>query len=573
MSHDRVALDGVLGSPLVPQLSRCTIISTLGCLVICLFLASCGGAGSQPTGSSSTTAAPPPPPPSISIVISPPATSLDQGATLVFNATVNGTSNQNVTWSVQEGVSGGSVNAGTYLAPFSAGTFHVVATSVADPTKQAIATVTVRTAFIGVFPDTATLGPLSFRSFHVQVFGTVDTDVVWNVLEGPAGGSVDANGNYIAASNQGVYHVQATSVADPSLTGAATITVLASGFVPTGSMQYPRTGEKAVLLPASGNVLVTGGMEFVPVSTSLPYSELYVPGNKAFQSTGDMNQGRAYHSATLLADGRVLVVGGFFESPFLVLSSAEIFTPGTGAFTSTGNLATPRYSHTATLLPSGKVLVTGGVKDLNDVADAGALDTTELWDASTGSFVAAGSMTTSRQGHTATFLPSTGKVLIVGGSDFSGNILKSAELYDPATATFSPTGDLGTGRVYQTATLLPDGRVLITGGKIDANLKAKTTEIYDPATGTFSSLANLLNDRSNHTATLLPSGKVLLAGGLDSDDSPLFAAELFDPVANASAETGSMGHPRYDHTATLLPDGTVLVTGGGLDNTAEIYIP
>jgi len=565
MASNEAVPSGILSRFLVPTLSACSLV---GVVVICAFLASCGGAG-EATHSSSTTAAQPPPP-IVSIVISPSLVSVDQGASFGFNATVTGTSNHSVTWSVQEGVNGGSIDAGTYLAPFSVGTFHVVATSVADPSKQAAATVTVPAASLGISPAAATLGPLGVGTFNGQFIGSVNNGVIWTVIEGPTGGSIDASGNYVAPPGQGTYHVQAKSVADPSLVATATITVVASGFVPTGSMQHSRHGEKAVLLPASGKVLVTGGYLLEPdyYYLSLPYSELYVPGTTAFQATSDMNQARGSHTATLLADGRVLVTGGFFQAsgtPYTVLSNAEIFTPGTGAFTSTGSLAFTRYSHTATLLPSGKVLVTGG-------AGTG-MDTAELWDPSTGSFAPAGTMSTSRQYHSATFLPSMGKVLIVGGLDGEDDFLKSAELYDPATATFSPTGDLGTERLGHTATLLPNGKILITGGMTAAGVITKTTEIYDPATGTFSPLADMVTERCYHTATLLPSGKMLLAGGLGADGAPSFTAELLDPVANASAAVGSMAQPRSEHTATLLPDGTVLVTGGSFNTKAEIYIP
>jgi hypothetical protein len=68
-----------------------------------------------------------------------------------------------------------------------------------------------------------------------------------------------------------------------------------------------------------------------------------------FTATGNMLSTRTYHTATLLADGRVLIVGGITNTS-TSLSSAELYDPGTGTFSRTGNMITPRQAHTATLL-------------------------------------------------------------------------------------------------------------------------------------------------------------------------------------------------------------------------------
>jgi len=130
-----------------------------------------------------------------------------------------------------------------------------------------------------------------------------------------------------------------------------------------------------------------------------------------------------------------------------------------------------RTSHTATLLPNDKVLVVGGL---------GGLATAELYDPSTGQFSATGSMVSAvtRYSYTATLLDNVssqeyGKVLVVGGTSNGATGVTSAELYDPATGLFSATGSMAAARVLHAATLLGNGKLLVTGGTIST-----TAELY-----------------------------------------------------------------------------------------------
>jgi hypothetical protein len=166
------------------------------------------------------------------------------------------------------------------------------------------------------------------------------------------------------------------------------------------------------------------------------------------------------HTATLLPEGRVLIAGGY--DPDLsnatgslgVFAAAEIYDPKTGSFSPTGSMTTARAGHTATLLADGRVLVAGG----------DSLATAEIYDPKTGSFGPTGSMANARVGHTATLL-ADGRVLVTAGThDFWDENYASAELYDPTTGSFGPTGSITTLRDSHTATLLADGRVLVTGG-------------------------------------------------------------------------------------------------------------
>ena len=276
-------------------------------------------------------------------------------------------------------------------------------------------------------------------------------------------------------------------------------------------------------------------------------------GAGVFSSAPPLKTIRASHTATLLPDGRILVLGGYRGDG--ANWTAELRDPATGVFTSTGNLGDARYFHTATLLPDGRVLVVGGSAD-NQVTLASA----ELWDPATGAFTRAGTLATTRMFHTATLLDD-GWVLVVGGlSSAGGTRAPDAELWDPATGKFGPAGNLAQPRGWHTATLLPDGRVLVATGP-------KQVEVWDPDTRSFSPAGSLGQESWWGTATPLSDGRVLVVGGLAGDGYPgdggaVASAELWDPAASDFEPAGTLGQARGMHSATLLPDGRVLVVGG-----------
>jgi len=279
-----------------------------------------------------------------------------------------------------------------------------------------------------------------------------------------------------------------------------------------------------------------------------------------------MNTARGGHTATLLLDGKVLITGGWAGST--TWASAELYDPVTRTFTPTSDMTTVRYCHTATLLPNGKVLIAGGQSRLNGTLNdaVSAVATTELYDASTGTFSAAGNMTQARACHTAILLD-TGQVLIAGGSAGNGN-MASAELYDPITGAFTPTGDM-TEPGCETATLLANGKVLITrlGGYGPPN----HAELYDPATGTFTRTGSMvyLDQGIGPAAVLLPNGRVLIAGGFLGEDYGFSAhAELYEPATGAFTPASNMTDGLTPETATLLGDGTAFIVGRGFIHAA-----
>lgn len=166
------------------------------------------------------------------------------------------------------------------------------------------------------------------------------------------------------------------------------------------------------------------------------------------------------------------------------------------AWSATGALGTMRTRHTATLLANGKVLVVGGSSVLSPCCRT--VVSAELYDPATGQWSVTGSPGTPRYDHVAVRL-SNGKVLIAGGSSDPVHFLNSAEIYDPDTGVWSTAANLPAARGFHGAVLLTDGRVLVTGGIVFGGA-GNTTEVYDQVTNVWSSAGTMNGERS------LPSG-------------------------------------------------------------------
>jgi len=189
-----------------------------------------------------------------------------------------------------------------------------------------------------------------------------------------------------------------------------------------GRMGVGRTHPTATLL-ADGRVLVAGGSTPTPTATA----EVYDQRTGTWAATADMASPRTYHAAVLLSDGRVLVSGGVVQSlptSSIVTAATELFDPRTGTWTVGAAMRERRWNHTAVVLADGRVLVAGGYGQ-----DArSALGSAEVYDPSTDTWVSAGAMCVARRMHTTTLLAS-GQVLVVGGGLGEGAL--TAELYDP----------------------------------------------------------------------------------------------------------------------------------------------
>ncbi|HET9406899.1 MAG TPA: kelch repeat-containing protein [Candidatus Sulfotelmatobacter sp.] len=212
-------------------------------------------------------------------------------------------------------------------------------------------------------------------------------------------------------------------------------------FTSAGSMSSARTGHTATLL-ADGMVLLAGGTD----SNGTALGDLFHPASATFSTTATGGTQALWLAAASLLDGRVMLAGGQLTtllsggSTRCCLSGPDsyglgnLFKTSDSSFFAVGEMTTSRAFHTATRLGDGDVLISGG-STVHSVAEGGKVVTTvtplataELFNPTALTFTETGKMTTARSGHTATLL-GDGAVLVVGGTDAGGNVLSSAELY------------------------------------------------------------------------------------------------------------------------------------------------
>ena len=246
---------------------------------------------------------------------------------------------------------------------------------------------------------------------------------------------------------------------------------------------------------AGQRILIAGG--YGSATTVLRSSEIFSLSSLNFTASGLMRIGRASHAAATLPDGRVLITGGLVlvgAGPATQESAAtELFDPAAGTFSDGPSLLSTRASHSAVSLADGRVLIVGGF----------GKRTAEVYTPSTGQITSAGQTAIVHgDGHVALLL-ANGKVLVIGGNVGGINPTPSIELFDPTTGTFTTAGNLTVPRMRHSAVLLVDGTVLIAGGRTTGGDALRSAELFNPATGQATPVANMPSATFGHASALV----------------------------------------------------------------------
>lgn len=287
---------------------------------------------------------------------------------------------------------------------------------------------------------------------------------------------------------------------------------------------------------ADGTVLLTGKSS-VPTDGG---AERYLPLTDTLVAAGPRRRPDVFCAAAVrMADGRVMLAGGSYrpEPPMFTLTTGstaavEIYDPRTDTWTAAASLRGARRDASATLLADGRVLVAGGVYNRpalsgSDYFEAVYLATAEIYDPQTNTWTAAASLPRPRYDHRGQLL-ADGTVLLIGGAGCTtseGEAGGTLDRYDPALNTWELVGCSRAARRFHPTGLssaaaavvtLPDSQLLIIGsGRIDR---------FDPAGSIGRALAPIpaeFTSRRAHAATLLPDGSLLLCGGNDQTNEYL----------------------------------------------------
>jgi hypothetical protein len=233
---------------------------------------------------------------------------------------------------------------------------------------------------------------------------------------------------------------------------------------------FTTTGSMTTVQRAGPATSLQDARVFVAGETN---AEIYDPASGTFAPTGAYVDAIPvwWNTVSLLVDGRILLTGCAVQC---AVGATELFDPKSGAFSRTAPMKGWDNVNTATLLMNGRVLLVGNVENDGSPADA------EVYDPAAGTFVFIGNTIAPHEFAAAVRLVD-GSVLITGGQLPGGNGSAGSDLYLPASGTFAFAGNMTAARHEQTATLLDDGTVLIVGGYSVWPTPTASAEIYKPA--------------------------------------------------------------------------------------------
>ncbi|MGZ4692742.1 MAG: galactose oxidase-like domain-containing protein [Acidimicrobiales bacterium] len=294
-------------------------------------------------------------------------------------------------------------------------------------------------------------------------------------------------------------------------------------------------GSRTVKDATTGKLQLSFGGTYATAFDGTNWTRL--PGN--FTGVGSFNTGRWYPTLTRLANGRILVTGGYdvLLPNFYANLSEEVYDPADGTYTTVSSQAqTPTQAHDADYTAVFQLPKPGASGDVLMIGEDGLplyLNTATSpagWQSSNAYRPGAAAGTQLSNGAGTAMLPirlvdgqwgyHNGSVLTMSGH-LGTSAVTRADVFDPVTNAWTRSIDTGTPRHYPAPVLLPDGRVLlINGHDTTPNSSVLSPQYIDPADGfsVSTSPANGVEVRGYHNvAVLLPDGRVMVSGGRDLD--------------------------------------------------------
>lgn len=314
-----------------------------------------------------------------------------------------------------------------------------------------------------------------------------------------AAACVTSNGKFFIAG--GYPYLTSSEVYDPA-TGT---------WSPGPTLNAARTFGTATPM-TNGRVLLVGG-QIATSDAATNVVEIYDPVANTVTLTAPMVQRRKLHTATLLNDGRVFVAGGYNGATGTTgpLQTSEIYDPVAGTWSAGPALTIARYDHGATILGDGRVILVAGFGTV----------TTDIFDPSTGTMSAGASLPTGTgRLRPSVFLLDNGLVFTVGGYTIASVMQPDSYLYDPVANSWS-AGPIGAyGELDAAAAEMQDRRILIAGGNTHFSGSSTITnlaEIYDQTANTLAATGNLAQGADYYVVTAftvngesLPSSEVFI---------------------------------------------------------------
>lgn len=289
--------------------------------------------------------------------------------------------------------------------------------------------------------------------------------------------------------------------------------------------------------------------------TGVTYPALVDP---PWVTTGTMAFARPYPaSSTVLDDHHVLVTGGY-NAATGALNSAEIWDASTGVWTVTGSMTDRRYAHQQVLLATGKVLVTGGFDGVTPYVAA-----SEEYDPATGTWSHRALMASARGDFPLVVVG--GAPVVLGGFGPSGALAK-CEKYDQAAHTWSSFPSMAIARGGAAAASNGPDAFIVSGGQ-NASGWLDSSELYSTAAGTFWAGATMTSKRAYHTANpVIGNPRVLVTGGSNTGGylktAEVYYGSFTFPQPGSWSPVADMSLPRIRHQAVNLSPGRVMVCGG-----------